>query len=272
MTMPLLPNPDDPPVGGHHFLDELWDSIRRRLPQPGDRRVEPHVLVPVADRIVRVPVRTVLVHAQVRGATTKDDAVVDVDAVVHLRVTDPGKMFVTASDCADTAPAAAEDSLRAVLGRTDLNTVVSDRDHVGADVRAVIDARIGESATGWGARVDRVEIGDVVLTADPRRRDAAAWRAAARVPAPGGGHPDEARAAEVAKALEENPEVLRLQLPGAAGDQEDTVVVALRIEVLRSLVRDCQPGRFEQRFDAARRIDRAAPSEEAQPDGRSAPS
>ncbi|MCO1654660.1 SPFH domain-containing protein [Pseudonocardia humida] len=256
-----------------------WAALRRRgrarsggRPlQSEDRRVEPHVLVPVADRIVRVPIRALVAHVQVRGATTKDGAVIDVDAVVHLLVTDPAKVLATAADCADASSGALGTSLREVLGRTDLDTVVSDRDHVGADARAVVDARIGASATEWGARVDRVEIQDVVLVAGPRRR-AAGWRSPARVLAPGGGSPAAARLAEVAKALEENPDALRLQPPGAAADQGDTVVVPLRIELIRSLVRDDRAGRSEQRFDADRRIDPASASEEDQPGGRRAPS
>jgi regulator of protease activity HflC (stomatin/prohibitin superfamily) len=200
--------------------------------QPGLR-----FLIPAADRMVRVPIQTVVMDVPAQGAITKDNVTLSVDAVVYFRVVDPVKAVVNVENYLGAVSQVAQTSLRSVIGRADLDTMLSDREQVNAELRAVIDTPTEE----WGVSVDRVEIKDIALPEGMRRsmsRQAEAERdRRARVIAADGEFQASARLADAAKVMADTPGALQLRLlqtvSDVAGDQNSTLVMPLPVELLR---------------------------------------
>ena len=195
------------------------------------------VIVPFVDRMTKVPVQTVVMDVPSQGAITKDNVTLAVDAVVYFRVTDPAKAVINVDDYLGAVSQVAQTSLRSVIGRVDLDTMLSDREQVNDELRAVIDTPTEE----WGVSVDRVEIKDIALPEGMRRsmsRQAEAERdRRARVIAAEGEAQASARLADAAREMGETPGALQLRLlqtvADVASDKNSTLVMPFPIEMLR---------------------------------------
>jgi regulator of protease activity HflC (stomatin/prohibitin superfamily) len=200
--------------------------------QPGLR-----LMIPVADRMVKVPVQTIVLDVPPQGAITKDNVTVSVDAVVYFRVTDPVKAVVNVENYIGAISQVSRTSLRSVIGRADLDTMLSDRERVNAELRAVIDTPTDE----WGVTVDRVEIKDIALPESMRRAMAhqaeAERNRRARVIAADGEYQASARLTDAARVMASTPGALQLRLlqtvTDVASDQNSTLVMPLPVELLR---------------------------------------
>ncbi|TWF76988.1 regulator of protease activity HflC (stomatin/prohibitin superfamily) [Pseudonocardia hierapolitana] len=219
------------------------------------------LMIPVADRMVKVPVQTIVLDVPPQGAITKDNVTLSVDAVVYFRVTDPVKAVVNVENYLGAISQVARTSLRSVIGRADLDTMLSDREQVNAELRAVIDTPTDD----WGISVDRVEIKDIALPESMRRAMAHQAEAErdrrARVIAADGEYQASTRLADAARVMADTPGALQLRLlqtvSDVASDQNSTLVMPLPVELLRF---------FENATGAPSR-DRAAsaPSEASNP-------
>jgi regulator of protease activity HflC (stomatin/prohibitin superfamily) len=195
------------------------------------------VIIPFADRMVKVPVQTVVMNVPGQGAITRDNVTLNVDAVVYFRVVDPARAVVNVENYVGAVSQVAQTSLRSVIGRADLDTMLSDREQVNAELRAVIDTPTEE----WGVSVDRVEIRDIALPEGMRRsmsRQAEAERdRRARVISADGEFQASERLAAAAQVMAETPGALQLRLlqtvGDVAGDQNTTLIMPLPIELLR---------------------------------------
>lgn len=220
--------------------------------QPGLR-----VMVPIADRMVKVPIQTVVMDVAPQGAITKDNVTLSVDAVVYFRVTDPVKAVVNVENYIGAVSQVARTSLRSVIGRADLDTLLSDREQVNAELRAVIDTPTNE----WGISVDRVEMKDIALPEGMRRsmsHQAEAERdRRARVIAADGEYQASARLADAARVMGDPSGAMQLRLlqtvSEVASDQNSTLVVPLPMELLR----------YFEHATAAMSIDRPVPTHPA---------
>jgi regulator of protease activity HflC (stomatin/prohibitin superfamily) len=200
--------------------------------QPGLR-----LMIPVADRMVKVPVQTIVLDVPPQGAITKDNVTLSVDAVVYFRVTDPVKAVVNVENYLGAISQVSRTSLRSVIGRADLDTLLSDREQVNAELRAVIDTPTDD----WGISVDRVEIKDIALPESMRRAMAHQAEAErdrrARVIAADGEFQASARLADAARVMADTPGALQLRLlqtvSDVASDQNSTLVMPLPVELLR---------------------------------------
>jgi hypothetical protein len=200
--------------------------------QPGLR-----LMVPVADRMVKVPVQTIVLDVPPQGAITKDNVTLSVDAVVYFRVTDPVKAVVNVENYLGAISQVARTSLRSVIGRADLDTMLSDREQVNSELRAVIDTPTDD----WGISVDRVEIKDIALPESMRRAMAHQAEAErdrrARVISADGEFQASARLADAARVMADTPGALQLRLlqtvSDVASDQNSTLVMPLPVELLR---------------------------------------
>jgi uncharacterized membrane protein YqiK len=200
--------------------------------QPGLR-----LMIPVADRMVKVPVQTIVLDVPPQGAITKDNVTLSVDAVVYFRVTDPVKAVVNVENYLGAVSQVARTSLRSVIGRADLDTMLSDRERVNAELRAVIDTPTDD----WGVTVDRVEIKDIALPESMRRAMAHQAEAErdrrARVIAADGEYQASTRLADAARVMADTPGALQLRLlqtvSDVASDQNSTLVMPLPVELLR---------------------------------------
>jgi hypothetical protein len=194
-------------------------------------------MVPIADRMVKVPVQTIVLDVPPQGAITKDNVTVSVDAVVYFHVTDPVKAVVNVENYLGAISQVARTSLRSVIGRADLDTMLSDRAQVNAELRAVIDTPTDD----WGVSVDRVEIKDIALPEGMRRAMAHQAEAErdrrARVIAADGEFQASARLADAARVMGDPSGAMRLRLlqtvSDVASDQNTTLVMPLPVEMLR---------------------------------------
>ena len=136
-----------------------------------------------------------------------------VDAVVYFRVIDPVKAIVNVQNYLFAVSQVAQTSLRSVIGSSDLDDLLSDRERINTELRAVID----EPTEGpWGVRIERVEIKDVALPETMKRsmsRQAEAERERrARVIAADGEFQASQKLAEAAGAMSDDPAALQLRL------------------------------------------------------------
>jgi regulator of protease activity HflC (stomatin/prohibitin superfamily) len=208
----------------------------RLLPQirkPGLR-----VIIPFADRMRKVSMQTVVMGIPAQGAITRDNVTLTVDAVVYYRVIDPVKAIINVQHYPTAVSQVAQTSLRSVIGRADLDTLLTDRDQINAELKAVIDA---PTEGPWGLNIERVEVKDVSLPDGMKRsmsRQAEAERERrARVIAADGEFQASAKLAEAASVMSDTPAALQLRLlqtvVDVAAEKNSTLVMPFPIELLR---------------------------------------
>jgi len=210
-----------------------FGRLRPALRGPGLR-----LLVPLADRMTKVSMQTIVLGVPAQGTITRDNVTVTVDAVVYFRVVDPVKAVINVQDYQWAVSQVAQTSLRSVIGRADLDTLLSDRDQINAELQTVIDAPTEEP---WGLHIERVEVKDVALPEGMKRsmsRQAEAERdRRARVIAAEGEFQASTKLAQAAAAMANTPGALQLRLlqtvVEVAAEKNSTLVMPFPVELLR---------------------------------------
>src|SRR6185369_11579292 len=195
-------------------------------------------IVPFADRMVKVSMQTTVIGVPAQGAITRDNVTLTVDAVVYYRVVDPVKVLVNVRDYNAAVLQVAQTALRSVIGRTDLDTLLSDRERVNAELKSAIDAPTEQP---WGLLVERVEVKDVALPDTMKRsmsRQAEAERERrARVISADAEYQAARRLAEASKTMSETPGSFQLRLlqtvAEVAAEKNSTLVMPFPVELLR---------------------------------------
>jgi regulator of protease activity HflC (stomatin/prohibitin superfamily) len=124
------------------------------------------VIRPVGDRLQKVNMQIVAMAVPAQDGITRDNVTVRVDAVVYFRVVDPIKATVNVQNYLFAVSQQAQTSLRSIIGQSEMDQLLSERDTVNRELRRVID----EPTEGpWGIRVERVEIKDVSLPESMKR-------------------------------------------------------------------------------------------------------
>jgi regulator of protease activity HflC (stomatin/prohibitin superfamily) len=201
--------------------------------QPGLR-----LIVPIADRMAKVSLQTTVISVPAQGAITRDNVTLTVDAVVYFRVVDPLKSLVNVRDYNAAVLQVAQTALRSVIGRTDLDTLLSDRERVNTELKSAIDAPTEQP---WGVLIERVEVKDVSLPDSMKRsmsRQAEAERERrARVIAADGEFQASRRLADAGRAMAETPGAFQLRLlqtvVDVAAEKNSTLVMPFPVELLR---------------------------------------
>jgi regulator of protease activity HflC (stomatin/prohibitin superfamily) len=118
-------------------------------------------MIPWVDRMIKVDMRTLTwILDERQEVITRDNVTVHVDAVVYFNVIDPVKAVLEVEDYRTATEQLALTSLRSVLGQSDLDEVLSERDRINARLRDIIDQHTEEP---WGIRISLVEVKDVLL-------------------------------------------------------------------------------------------------------------
>ena len=206
--------------------------------RPGNRGPGLAFIVPLADRLVKVSMQTVVLSIPAQGAITRDNVTLTVDAVVYFAVIDPVKAIVNVRNYHNAVSQVAQTSLRSVIGRADLDTLLSDREQINAELKAVID---GPTEDPWGLHIERVEVKDISLSESMKRsmsRQAEAERERrARVISADGEFQASARLADAAHAMAATPGALQLRLlqtvVDVAAEKNSTLVMPFPVELLR---------------------------------------
>jgi len=205
---------------------------------PEVRKPGLRLIVPFADRMTKVSMQTVVMSVPAQGAITRDNVTLVVDAVVYFRVIDPVKAIINVENYPRAISQVAQTSLRSVIGRADLDTLLSDRDQINAELKAVIDA---PTEGPWGLHIERVEVKDVSLPEGMKRsmsRQAEAERERrARVIAADGEFQASTKLAQAAEVMAETPGALQLRLlqtvVEVAAEKNSTLVMPFPVELLR---------------------------------------
>lgn len=215
--------------------------------EPGLRMIAPFV-----DRMTKVSMRTVVLDIPAQSAITRDNVSVGVDAVVYFRVEDPVKSVINVENYLQATSQVARTSLRSVIGRADLDTLLSDREQINGELKGVLDAPTED----WGIAIDRVEVKDISLPEGMRRsmsRQAEAERERrARVIVADAELQASAKLAQAANAMAATPGALQLRMlqtvVDVASEKNSTLVMPFPVELLRF-------------FDRTTSADRAGSSE-----------
>src|SRR5205085_8879662 len=117
------------------------------------------VLIPVVQQMVKVDLRTVVLDVPPQDVITRDNVSVKVNAVVYFRVVDPQKAIIQVVDFLSATSQLGQTTLRAVLGKHDLDTLLSEREKLNLDIQQALDSQ----TDAWGIKVSIVEIKHVDL-------------------------------------------------------------------------------------------------------------
>src|SRR3954452_3979784 len=116
-------------------------------------------LIPIIDKMVRVDLRTVTLNIPPQEVITRDNVPASVNAVCYFRVVNPNDAIVQVENFLVATSQIAQTTLRAVLGRAELDTLLSERDRLNDELQRIID----EQTEPWGIKVTTVEIKDVEI-------------------------------------------------------------------------------------------------------------
>jgi len=196
------------------------------------------VMRPVGDRMQKVNMQIVAMAVPAQEGITRDNVSVRVDAVVYFRVIDPIKATVNVQNYMFAISQQAQTSLRSIIGQSEMDQLLAERDSVNRELRRIID----EPTEGpWGIRVERVEIKDVSLPEGMKRsmsRQAEAERERrARIITADGEYQASKRLAAAASVMARDPAALQLRLlqtvVEVAGEKNSTLVMPVPVELLR---------------------------------------
>jgi regulator of protease activity HflC (stomatin/prohibitin superfamily) len=211
--------------------------LGRLLDQKGPGVV---LLIPFLDRMVRVSLRTVTQQIPPQEVITRDNVPARVTAVTYFHVVDPNKSVVEVQDVLAATSQIAQTTLRSVLGKAELDTLLAERERLNEDLQQIID----DQTEPWGIKVTAVEIKDVEIPEDmqhaiARQAEAERERRAKIINAEG-----EAQAAaklgEAADVISRNPVTIQLRylqtLLEIGSEQNSTIVFPLPIDLIGPLI------------------------------------
>ncbi|WP_370940269.1 slipin family protein [Amycolatopsis sp. cg13] len=209
-------------------------------------RVRSHVrdpglalLLPIADRMQKVNMQVVTLPVPAQDGITRDNVTVRVDAVVYFKVVDPVLAAVHVQDYRSAIGQVAQTSLRSIIGKSDLDDLLSNRERLNEGLELMIDS----PALDWGIHIDRVEIKDVALPESMKRsmsRQAEAERERrARVISADGELQASHKLAQAAATMADTPAALQLRLletvVQVSAEKNSTLVLPFPVELLRFL-------------------------------------
>jgi regulator of protease activity HflC (stomatin/prohibitin superfamily) len=205
------------------------------------------IIIPMVQQMVRVDLRTRVFDVPAQDVISRDNVSVKVNAVVYLRVVDPQLAIIQVANFSEATSQLSQTTLRAVLGKHDLDQMLAEREKLNADIQEVLD----KQTDAWGIKVSNVEIKHVDLNENmvrviARQAEAERERRSKVIHAEG-----ELQAAEkllqAAEMLSKQSEAMQLRylqtLTQIAGDKASTIVFPVPMEVLGRL--------FEKRQDSS---------------------
>lgn len=197
-------------------------------------------LIPVVQQMVRVDLRTVVFDVPPQDVITRDNVSVKVNAVVYFRVMDPQKAIIQVVDFLGATSQLAQTTLRAVLGKHELDALLAEREKLNLDIQKVLDTQ----TDAWGIKVSTVEIKHVDLNesmvrAIARQAEAERERRAKVIHAEGEEQASE-KLLQAARVLAQQPEAMQLRylqtLSNIAGDKASTIVFPVPMDLIAPML------------------------------------
>jgi regulator of protease activity HflC (stomatin/prohibitin superfamily) len=198
------------------------------------------LLIPAIDRMVRVDLRTVTLDVPPQNLITRDNVPARVNAVCYFRVIDAARAVVEVQRYLLATSQIAQTTLRSVLGKADLDMLLSEREQLNEALQHIID----EHTDPWGIKVTTVEIKDVEIPAEMQRAMALGAQAErerrANVIHAEGEFQASRRLRNAADVISGNPASLQLRylqtLTEIGGQQNSTVIFPLPLDVMKPFV------------------------------------
>jgi regulator of protease activity HflC (stomatin/prohibitin superfamily) len=204
------------------------------------------IVVPGVQQMVRVDLRVIVFDVPRQDVISRDNVSVSVSAVVYFRVVDPQRAIIQVENFLAATNQLAQTTLRAVLGKHELDEMLAEREKLNLDIQRILDAQ----TDAWGIKVTNVEIKHVDLNesmvrAIARQAEAERERRAKVIHAEG-----EKQAAqtllEAAMRLAQQPQAMQLRYLGAlmtvAGERSSTIVFPLPVDILDAFARNRADG------------------------------
>ncbi len=199
------------------------------------------IIIPFVDRMVKVDLRVITMDVPYQEVITKDNVTVRVNAVVYFRVVDPEASVVKILDFIRATSQISQTTLRSVLGQSELDSLLSERE----TLNQILQKQIDEQTDPWGVKVSTVEIKEVEL-ADTMKRSMAAQAEAERdrrakiIHAEGELQASE-KLAQAGAIIAREPTTLQLRyletLTGIAAEKNSTIIFPLPINIFEAFTK-----------------------------------
>ena len=239
------------------------------------------MIVPFVDRLQKVNMQIVTMPVPGQDGITRDNVTVRVDAVIYFKVVSAADAVIQVEDYRFAVSQMAQTSLRSIIGKSELDDLLSNREKLNQGLELMIDS----PAVEWGVSIDRVEIKDVSLPETMKRsmaRQAEADRERrARVINADAELQASKKLAEAAGVMSEQPAALQLRLlqtvVAVAAEKNSTLVLPFPVELLRFLERAQQPAHQPAQQvappapQAQQSSDRTAPTQQSLPEAQQLP-
>jgi regulator of protease activity HflC (stomatin/prohibitin superfamily) len=194
------------------------------------------IRVPYVDRVTKVNLRVEVVDIPSQGVITQDNVTIQVDAVVYFQVVEPVRAVIGVDNFRFASQRIAMTSLRSIIGRYELDSLLAHREDINSELRTVI----AKSTTEWGVDVRQVEVRDIILPQELLRamaRQAEAERERrAKVISATGELQASRELAEAADRLTASPGALQLRtlqtLTEVASENNSTLIFPIPVEIL----------------------------------------
>src|SRR5712671_1342211 len=197
-------------------------------------------LIPVVQQMVKMDLRTVVLDVPPQDVITRDNVSVKVNAVIYFRIIDPQKAVIQVASFLAATNLLAQTTLRAVLGKHELDQLLAEREKLNLDIQSILDSQ----TEAWGIKVSNVEIKDVDLNetmvrAIARQAEAERERRAKIIHAEGELQASE-KLLQAAQMLSKQPEAMQLRylqtLSNIAGDKTSTVVFPVPMDLIAPML------------------------------------
>lgn len=198
------------------------------------------VVIPGIQQMVRVDLRTVTMDVPSQDVISRDNVSVKVNAVVYFRVVDPEKAIIQVENYLVATSQLAQTTLRAVLGKHELDEMLAEREKLNIDIQQALDTQ----TDAWGIKVANVEIkhvdiNETMIRAIARQAEAERERRAKIIHAEGEQQASE-KLLQAAQTLARAPEAMQLRylqtLSNIAGDKSSTIIFPVPMDVLGPLL------------------------------------
>jgi regulator of protease activity HflC (stomatin/prohibitin superfamily) len=202
-------------------------------------------IIPGVQQIVRVDLRIRVFDVPAQDVITRDNVSVKVNAVVYLRVMDPQLAIIQVANFSEATSQLSQTTLRAVLGKHELDNLLAEREKLNSDIQEVLD----KQTDAWGIKVSNVEIKHVDLNesmvrAIARQAEAERERRAKVIHAEGELQASE-KLLQAAQMLAQRSEAMQLRylqtLTQIANDRASTIVFPVPVDVLGALMSPKKP-------------------------------
>ena len=194
------------------------------------------IIIPGIQQMVRVDLRIVVMDVPSQDVISRDNVSVKVNAVVYFRVIDPDKAIIQVANYYEATSQLSQTTLRAVLGKHELDDMLAEREKLNLDIQRILDAQ----TDAWGIKISNVEIkhvdiNETMVRAIAQQAEAERARRAKVIHAEGEQQAAE-KLLEAARMLAQQPEAMQLRflqtLSSIAGDKSNTIVFPVPVDMI----------------------------------------